>query len=221
MVLVSVFCLAINKSQAQENKQFNGSITYSLSYEGDIEPARMAMLPKEYTIKIFGNKVKNEVNQGQMVMTIIKDGDKKEMIILMDISSLGKKIMIKAKEEDMKKKLEKLPHSTIKYQDETKEIAGYKCKKAQITFKDDDGKDITSDFYYSEELGIGADNIDGPFKDVKGTIMQFEEKQDNITTRSIVSKVKKQKVSEKDFLIPAGYEEMTMDQFKDVFGGGQ
>ena len=101
----------------------------------------MAQQPKELILKVNGNKSINEFSAGGVVTTTIKDGDKKQTIILMDISMLGKKIMYKTTADELTKEFASAPTGTIKYFDETKDIAGYKCKKGELTVKDEDGKD--------------------------------------------------------------------------------
>ena len=69
-------------------------------------------------------------------------------------------------------------------------------------------------------MGVGDKNFDDNlFKDVKGTLMEFEKKANNLTIKEVVTKVKKQKISEKEFMVPEGYEEMTLEQLKSMFGG--
>jgi hypothetical protein len=216
--LILVYFNNSNVNAQSNQKQFNGTISYSLKYEGDMEPALLAQQPKELEIKIFGNKSKTQVDQGGASVIVIKDADKKMIITLLDIQMLGKKIMMKTPQEDIDKELAKLPPTSIKYIDETKEIAGYKCRKGEITTKDDDGKEEKSFFFYTEELGVCDRNFDTPFKDVKGTLMEYEQKSDKLIVKMLVTKVKKQKVSEKDFMIPEGYEEMTQEQMKAMFG---
>jgi hypothetical protein len=218
-LIINYSLLISNFSYAQNS--FKGSITYGITYEGTIEPAVLAQLPAEIEFKVFENKIKMDANQGGVFISTIKDGDKKTTTTLMDIQMLGKKIMMKITPEQIQQSLDKLPPSTIKYYDETKEIAGYKCKKGELITKNDEGKETAAVFYYTEELGIGDKNFDGMFKDVKGTLMEYQENTGEIAKKFVVTKVKKGKVSEKDFLIPTGYEEMTQEQLMEMFGGGK
>ncbi len=222
VLVLGLLLINYNKSSAQKDKKpFNGIITYSLSYEGDIDPATLAQIPKEMSTMISGNKSKTVNNNSGFNMIIIKDGDKKLIITLMDISMISKKIMVKSTSDDIKKELDKQPVPTIKLIDETKDIAGYKCKKGEMITKDEEGKEITSVFYYTEDLETGDKNFDTPFRDVKGTLMEFEQSAGKYTVKSTVSKVKKQKISDNEFLIPSGYEEMTQEQLQNMFGGGE
>lgn len=204
----------------KDDKSFRGTITYSLKYEGDLlEPAMMAQLPGELVIKIHGNKIKTEVNQGGFLMTVIKDCEKKNIIALMDMSSMiGKKIMTRMSEDDLKKDLEKMPSVTTKFYDDIKEIAGYKSKKGELISKDENGNDVVSVFYYTDELGLEDRNFDTPFRDVKGVLMEYEERSDRFTMKAVATRIKKQRLSELEFAIPEGYEELSNDQLKEIFG---
>jgi hypothetical protein len=220
LLAVALAFISFNRVSFAQSS-FKGTITYGITYEGTIEPAVLAQLPKEMEFKIYENKSRMDANQGGVFISTIKDGDKKTMTILMDIQMLSKKIMMKTTPEQIKESVDKLPPSTVKFYDETKEIAGYKCKKGELITKNDEGKENAAVFYYTDELGVGDKNFDGAFKDVKGTLMEYTENAGEITKKFVVTKVKKGKVSEKDFLIPTGYEEMTQEQLMEMFGGGK
>ncbi|MBP7496439.1 MAG: hypothetical protein KA792_02085 [Bacteroidales bacterium] len=219
ILLVFTVLLSLNfkQSQAQDKKPFTGTITISLSYEGDVDAATLAQQLKEMELKINATYTKMEINQGGVYTSVIKNREKKEITTLMDIPMLGKKFCLKQNAEAVAKTLSELPKGEIKYFDETKNIAGYNCKKGELYYKDEDGKDVTSVFYYTEDLYMPNSNFDTPYMDVKGTLMEWESSAQNMKIKQSISKVKKSKMSDKEFLIPTGYQEMTEDELRELF----
>jgi len=112
-----------------------------------------------------------------------------------------------------------LPESTIKYIDETKEIAGYICKKGELITKDDDGEESISVFYYTEQLGNKAWNFGTEYSEVDGAILEYEEGAGNFSVKLVARIVKKGKVKETDFLVPSDFEEVSSEQLREMFGG--
>jgi GLPGLI family protein len=100
---------------------------------------------------------------------------------------------------------------------ETKEIAGYTCKKAIITIPEEDQELIV---YFTEELGSGAINFDNPqFKDINGVMLEFEIPNQNFTMKLEAVSVEKKNVPESDFTIPDGYQIKTKEELQQMFGG--
>lgn len=171
-----------------------------------------AMLPKEMTYKIKNEKIKIEQeSMGGSTNTIV-DNKAKKGVLLMDM--MGKKMAIKMDldKEDTKEEAAKM---TVKVTDETKEIAGYKCKKAVITY--DDGQQI--DVWFTKELPqFNNPNADFTSK-IDGFPMQYTMTNQGMTMTIKVSKIEKKKIADSEFNIPDGYEEMTMEEFQESMGG--
>ena len=216
---IAVIFICFTATAFAGGKPFTGTIIYSLTYTGDIDPATLALQPKEITVYILGNKLKTEVQQGGAYITQIQDGDAKSQTVLLDIEMAGKKFVIRKTSEDIEKELSELPESTIRYVDETKEIAGYICSKGELITKDNDGEETITTFYYTKELGNKAWNYGTEYSEVDGAILEYEEGSGNFSVKYIAKQVKKGKVKEIDFLVPADFEEVTPDQLREMFGG--
>jgi GLPGLI family protein len=218
--------MAITPANAQKAKSFKGTITYDLTYSGDgIDAAKLAQMPKESVLKIYENKTLQESGPS----SIITNGDLKIKYLLFDFSAYGaKKYLIKQTEEDIKKEEAENGGSEIKYIDETKEIAGYKCKKAEITAKnpdDDEEKAAKITVWYTEELGGEAVNFGNDmFHGLKGIALEYEVITPKVTVKAVTKTVVKGKVKETEFLIPTDFQETTMEAFQEemkaLMGGG-
>ncbi len=217
--IIAVLLTAFSPTLIAGEKPFKGTIIYGLTYSGDIDPASLAQQPKEITVYILGNKIKTEVNQGGAYITQIQDGDAKTQIVLLDIEMIGKKFVIRKSTEEVEKELAELPESTIKYIEETKEIAGYTCKKGELITKDDEGEESISTFYYTEELGNKAWNFGTEYSEVDGAVLEYEEAAGNFSVKFVAKEIKKGKVKETDFLVPSDFEEKTSEELREMFGG--
>jgi hypothetical protein len=123
---------------AQSKKTFEGTIVYSLNFdEAGLDPASASMLQgREMIISIKGDKSKMEMDMGMMKTATISDNKAGTAVTLMDI--MGQKMALKMTKEEIEKQRAEVKEPTIKYTDETKEIAGYKCKKAIAVTEDGD-----------------------------------------------------------------------------------
>ncbi len=221
LIIATIFLFAINNSYAQKKKDFKGIITYNITYKGDIDPATLAQQPKEVTIKILDNKQKMEIISGPAVITTIIDGDKKHSVMLFDV--MGQKFAVKLEQKDIEEKLEENPKLTINYLDETKTIAGYTCKKAEVITKEEDSEEENKiTVYYSEDIGANADiNYGSQFNGLKGFPLEYVTSTNDMEITFSASKIEKKKIKDTEFLIPSDFKEVTQDELQEMFGGGE
>lgn len=193
-------------------QKFEGKITYSIEYDEIPEAleAYESMLPKESTITIKENKSKLEQNMAGMgSSSVISDSKANTGVML--INMMGQKVAVKMTKEDIEAEKKEAPKSKTVLGTETKVIAGYKCKKA--TVKNADGTEVV--VWYTDLIPTlgGANNKTGG--DIPGFPMEYSVDGGNgMALTMSVSKVSQEKVADSSFEIPAGYEEMTMEEFK-------
>ena len=207
---------------------FEGKIVYTVDVDNPNMPpeAKAMMAGSELNIYIKGTKTRSDMNMGFQNTTTIADSKTKTSVMLMEVMGNKYKIIT----DPNKKETDKAPDVSVKYLDETKEIAGYKCKKAEITFKDKSGNSRVTNIYYSEEITnhLGNDNRSAQFKDLKGMPLEYEIVADRGMTMKMMAKsVSKESVADSKFDIPSGYKETTIeDMQKEMMkmmqeGGGQ
>ncbi len=226
IVLAAISIALVSNSFAQKKaKPFKGTIIYTMTYSGDaLEPAQMAQLPKESTIKVYENRTLTE----QGPASIITNGDAKVVYTVVDLSSYGmKKYLITQKQEEIEKDNK---GTQFKYSEESKDILGYKTKKVEITppAKEDEDSEISSAkivAYYTEDLGGEEVNFGNQyFHGVKGVVLEYEITTPKINIKGVAKSVEKGKVKETDFLVPSDGTEITMEEFQEEMkalrGGG-
>jgi len=193
--------------------QFEGKIVYGLDYE--LPPAmesRKSMLPSEMIMLVSKEKTKfiQKTMMGeQIVITNIKSN---ETTLLMDM--MGKKMAISVPaptEEELQK--EKLP--VFKYDDKTKKIAGYKCKHAIMIVEDENGDENEYDVYYTEEIPASANT---KLKGLKGFPLEYTVVSNGMVIIATAKEVKKEKFPKSEFVIPEGFEKMTLEEFQKSMG---
>jgi GLPGLI family protein len=215
--------LTILSVSAQKSKPFEGTIAYSISFEGSGLPQEaMSMLNgAESVTYIKGDKRRTDLNMAIQSTTAIMDTKAKQIITLMDI--MGQKYLIRMNEADIKKEDEKAPETSIRYLDEKKMIAGYNCKKAEVTVKGKEGKEEVMGVYYTEE--IPASEMKSAYKGLKGFPMEYTINQGGLKMAFTTKSVSKEPVPDSKFEVPKdGYKETTMEDFQKEMlqmGGGQ
>ncbi len=218
LALALALAFAIN-TNAQKN--FEGIVTYAISFENSgLPPEALQMLKgAESVVYIKGDKRRVDMNTAMQSTTSVMDSKSKTVLTTMDV--MGQKYLIKMNESDMKKEKETAPVTTIKYMDETKEIAGYKCKKAEVTTKTKEGKEETIIVYYTEE--IPSSDVKSTFEGLKGMPLEYTISQGGVKMTFSTKTIVKEPVPDAKFeLAKEGYKETTLEELqKEMMGGGK
>lgn len=217
--MVAAIVMGITSSAM--SKEFKGVINYKISYSGmEIDPSMAAMMPKIASLTLKGDMAKFEISMGQMgsQMQIINAEDR-TVTSCMDM--MGQKFYYVETEEEIDAGNNGDADVTVEIKDETKEIAGYDCKKAVVTVIES-GEEMILSVYFSEEIGSPSMNFDNPyFKDIPGAMLEFEiETGQGMRMKMEATSVDKKNVSDDEFAIPEGYVKKTSAEIKQMYGGG-
>jgi hypothetical protein len=211
IILFALLTISLNLS-AQE-KITEGIVLQKQTFSSSNEQMneQLAMMGDMQSTTYFkANKSRNEMSSAMTGETsIIMDNDKKDMLILMNNAQLGKKYVAKSftpTEEELKK-------IVVIPSDETKTILGYKCKRYDATFKNDDGAETKMILYTSEDITAMSEQMMSLSTKVSGFPMYMEinaiQNGMDMTIKTEVTEVKNEKVSDEKFSleIPEGYED--------------
>lgn len=201
-------------------KGFKGTITYKITYEGDdINQQMLSFLPKTMISHFSGSMTRTDLIMGMGKTIKIKDGDNKSVVSLFDM--MGQKVGYSENYEEILEGMDVESVAEVEIRDETKEIAGYNCKRAVIKTKGPDGEKIRMNAWFTEELGKYNNYFDTPeFKDIEGILLEFEMKTPQFTMVFTAASVEKKKVSKKEFEVPDGYDMKSKEEIEAMFGGG-
>ncbi|MEI6820323.1 MAG: hypothetical protein WCL51_00185 [Bacteroidota bacterium] len=223
-LMLSIFLAFTSNNNYAQKSKFKGIVTYDIKYTGkDITPAQEAQLPKEQVIKIYENKTMQETKYGPVTITEVTNGDEGSKTSMFDLMAvMQKKVYVKTTKKEIEQKIaESKSKPVIKYIEETKEVAGYKAKKAIFSFKEEDAEDSTHvTIWYSEELGGEDLNYGGEFSGLKGFPLEYEMPTSKITIKASAKTIVKGKVKETEFLIPTDYNQITQEELQGMMGGG-
>jgi GLPGLI family protein len=218
ILLVIFFVLSLNVNAQKKVKPFKGYVKYEISYEGEIDAQQKQQMPKEQLVYMMGAKSKIVLKMPMGEQQILLDGENMEMTIVFSNNASGKGFAIKTEKEEVEKSLSEAPKVEIKVTQETKEIAGYTCKKAEV-IQEVDGEEIISVIYYTEDINVDNPNWFTEHKDIKGVIFEYSQTSNDITSTYKAVVVKKGKVKDATFKIPVDYKILTEEEAAALFGG--
>ncbi len=103
----------------------------------------------------------------------------------------------------------------FEYTDGEKEIASVKAKKARYHIFNDEGVDKGFDVWYTDEIGPEFDLI--MLMGLRGLPLEYTVTSDDGSTISYKAvEIKKEKLNDAEFLLPAGYNELPEDELEAV-----
>lgn len=206
LIIISLTLSSFGFSQ----KKFSGTITYKIHYlEDSLGNFNDNMFPSTMTVSFRNELSRTTLESSVGKQTIIGNASEKSTIILMDVGD--SKYAVKNSKEERQEAIKELPDVYLKYTDETKNIAGYNCKKVQII-----QGDKTLDAYFTDEIEVENPNWQSEFKDIKGVLLEYTQISDDVKTKYIAVEIKKEKIKKKDFEIPVDYRIITKKELADA-----
>ena len=205
--------IGINQEAVAQKKIKEGSISYKVSFpELPAEAQAMAgMMPNKLEINFTKDFSRVAMTGGMVNNTTIIDVKANKATSLMNM--MGQKISTAV---DMSEEVEGQEEPEIEYLDETKEVNGYKCKKAMI--KTSQGN---MEVFYTDEVEITAKtSATDNFKKLDGFPMEYSLSTNGMKMLMTVTDIKSEKQDASLFVIPEGYKEMSQEEVKKAFGGG-
>ncbi len=199
---IMIIAIIMSMSGAAFAQDFEGVINYKIIYPEEMDAAIVALMPTMSTVTISGHVSKFEMDMGQMGGNIVSVINFETKTGLSWKEGSGEKIYSVMGEEDFDSQMDAYDKVSIDIKDETKEIAGYECKKAVVTVTED-SKEMSYTVYFTEEIVHSAMNT-GFYMDIPGTMLEFE-----LVGMGIfeAASIDKRSVPESEFEVPEGYTE--------------
>lgn len=199
-------------SKRTENSLSEGVIEYNAEVVDQSHPMA-GLAPGSATVRFKENKLQVEMSTMGIFNTIfISDPSKKtltQMVKFMDIKNacIQTEADMIGENKDYELNLQETK--------ETKKIAGYTCKKVKASFVADPTN--TFDVYYTDELGLDSINNIGPYKQIKGMLMQYRLKKLGLEMSFTATCVKKDEIKDEVFEVPAFYKIVTRAEMEKLF----
>ncbi|TNF26091.1 MAG: hypothetical protein EP314_06170 [Bacteroidetes bacterium] len=194
-----------------------GRIVYKLTYpQFEEDNIFTSMFPREMTFKFKDDNTKNELKTSMAVFStsLIAHSKEKKVIHLVRIANKYSGLEMDSV-EIMEEYGKKPAGMKITPTDSTKEIAGFLCHHARVTFEGDSLKDF--DIFYTEEIGIHEPNWCTPFHEVKGVLMEATVNKFNIDMHMIATAVVAEEYADEEFIVTQEYQPITVQEMADIF----
>ena len=194
-----------------------GKIVYSLSYpQFESDNIFTSMFPKEMSFKFKDNNTRNELKTSMAVFSTSLLANSKEKKVTHLVRIANKFSGLEMDSVEIMEEYGKKPDGMqITPTDSIKEIAGYKCKHAHITFENDTSKFF--DVFYTNEIGLDNPNWCTPFYEIKGVLMEAQVTQFNMDMHMIATSVVAEEYPDEDFTITKEYQPITIEEMADIF----
>ncbi len=195
-----------------------GTIEYKVVVLDSANPmAKMA--PDKMTVKFKNNQEYAELIAGMGLFETSFINDEPSKKVTQMVRMLNKKWAYIADTTAITKELDHDAHFDITETDETKVIAGYKCKKAIAKSKD--GKTPDVELYYTTDIKMEQPNWATPFKDIEGVLMQYRIAKYGFYMEFTADKVEPEKIDDNTFKLPVEYKMISKQQIDDLYRGFQ
>lgn len=202
---------------AFSQKISEGKIVYEISFpEMETDEQSKELMPTESVFYFKDNQIRMEMKMMGMSTVVISNSKDKSATTLMDL--MGSKFAIKMTADDIEKEKEKMNGNIkmdVRITNETKNIAGYTCKKAIASSRD--GGDIT--IYFTNDIIAKNQGFSDQYKGVDGFPMEYQMAQNGMNMKFTAKSVTKEKVDAAKFIIPKDYKLTTKEELAKMFGG--
>lgn len=198
---------------AAQKKITEGTITYDIVVNtGNDNPSIADMFNGATSIVYLkGYQTRFERVSSLGVESTIVDAKTGNVTVLKEYGE--QKYMIRMTAENWKDANKKYESIVFKYEDEYKDIAGYRCQKAIGTMKD--GTTIT--VFFTKDLVANNREFEYAYKSLPGLAMEFETNIGSLTVTYTVSKVNFGIVPASKFELPkTGFRVMDYEESKAV-----
>lgn len=214
-VILTAFISNVSYSQ-KKSKVSEGKVVYEISLDGEVDGMMAAMLPSEIVMKFKGTKCRTEMVTAMAEnITLSDQKDPNTGLILLDV--MGSKYAMKVDPAKVEEQKKKLPEFDVTITTETKEIAGYMCKKAILKNKSNNEETY---IFYAESLPFLENSLTSQFKNLQGMPMEFNSKMNGLTMTMKAKTIEKVKIADTEFAASSEYKLVTEEELMKELSGG-
>jgi len=223
LMIASINIFAYGAKGKKKVSGFQGTITYKITYEGrELTTQEETQMPnKKIAYYVASEEIEKQISPMGSYFTVINHETNDFTIVINQMGQAMYGQWNKDAKSDSAKAADK-PDIKMEKLEGSKTIAGYKCKKANITIKNKKGDVQKILVYYTED--IKAPYPDEDF-DIGGIVLQSEillgdeDDDEALTQITTAIEVKKGKVKKKEYAIPAGATKIEKEKFMQMLGG--
>ena len=208
VIVLTLFLSLYSRAQGP-----SGYIKYNMSYaESSMTKEELEMMPAETEMWFKGDLVKLRMPMGmgmQSDVLILKD----KVVLLMDL--MGNKLAMESTKAEVEKENSDTKKAVVKLiAGETKNIAGFDCKKAMLSTPGE--KDMI--VWYSDKIKSNGSWY-FQMSEIKGFPLEFSMKTGEMSVRMTAKEVRMENVGDTEFAVSSDYKLMTQaDMMKMMCG---
>ncbi len=210
VIVLTLFLSLYSRAQGP-----SGYIKYNMSYtESSMTKEELEMMPAETEMWFKGDLVKLRMPMGmgmQSDVLILKD----KVVLLMDL--MGNKLAMESTKAEVEKENSDTKKAVVKLiAGETKNIAGFDCKKAMLSTPGE--KDMI--VWYSDKIKSNGSWY-FQMSEIKGFPLEFSMKTGEMSVRMTAKEVRMENVGDTEFAVSSDYKLMTQADMMKMMGGSK
>lgn len=190
-----------------------GEIEYNVKYiEDNQSNFIIALLPSQVTTYFKKNSSCTLIEEdlGLFKLAYILNEDEQKSYSLLQI--FDKKYVYESSYGQPTYGYDEMQGLKIEKTSRNKEIAGYNCKHAWAIFNN---AQDTINLYYTNEIKLLHPNLNNPFKEIEGVLLEFSVSLTGISMQFTATKIHSTKVDDKRFSLPDNYLKVTEEQMQE------
>ncbi len=170
IVCIFLFISCTNKNNGNDIK--SGTIEYKIRYlNNHLDEREASLLPENMKLIFNEDLAVNYIDGflGLYKLNTITNFDTRKCSTLLKV--FEKQYMYYGKKGEYMCCFDEMEDMQIRETNETRIIAGLKCRRAIITLPSDNKQ---FDIYYTTDIDLRHPNMNNPYKKINGVLMQFE-----------------------------------------------
>jgi len=201
-----VFCFNFSTCSYKSNDKIisEGEIEYNIEYlDNNADNPLIMLLPKKMTTLFKDNSSYTLIEGflGTFKLIYINSSVKHKNYSLFQM--MDKKYYYEAESNDLSFGYQNMKNMKIVFTKPEKKISGYDCKQAIASFPGEKNNKIK--IYYTQDINLKKPNMNNPFHDIDGVLMEFTVNLMGINMNLKSRKVSSKKLDPQIFEIPNGY----------------
>jgi GLPGLI family protein len=209
IVILSYSCNSFNFTD-----QPQGEINYEVIYLSNRSGMPTNLLPRKVSLKFRANKSITSITGFMGMFSLCNISDFRKHTNTMMLKVMDSKYFYSGEKYAPPFFFDGLKNLNIVFKNETKVLAGIKCKKAIISYADNTQPSF--EVFYTDQIKIKNANKATPFSSIDGVLMQFNIRISNIEMKLVANKYKPEPVPEDIFIIPKDYKKVSREKLSGV-----
>jgi len=211
--IIIVLFSSCQKIFNDENRR--GEIEYKITYlENNFDNFSTNLLPKKMKLTYNNHFSKNTIESFMGIFVLSNISNTKNATNVTLLKFMDNKFYHETSKNEHACFFYGFNDIDIKFTDGTRDIAGFKCKKAIAEFPNNDQPGF--DIYYTEDIPIKSPNKNTPFEKIGGVLMEFQMKMDGLEMKLTADSYKTNAVSTEEFDIPSQYHPISKDKMQEI-----